>query len=277
MSLFQDKELSVLAIEGVDRFKLLQGLITQDVAPLEAKQKKVIYTAMLSPQGRYLFDFFVLSHEDTLFVVGYNVLQLYTKLLTYQLRLDVQLNMIEAWKVYGDLNSDALLADSLSFQDPRLDGLCHWYITPHDLPTTVDKEAYILRCYNLGVPNTYDLTQDKSIILEWNFEELNGISFKKGCYMGQELMSRTKHVGKIRKRIFSLVLDAEVDPKRIIGEDVMFDDETIGNVLSFLKNKGLAMIRVEKLNNINNKNNLPVAVLGIKGIIKFSGCTRNEG
>lgn len=278
MQLFHDEEQGVLSIAGADRFRFLQGLITQDISLLESKQKDVIYTAMLSPQGRYLFDFFIFSNQDTLYIIGYNLDSLLKKLLPYKLRLDVQIHMLEDWKVFGDLDvEEKQIENTFSFTDPRLGNLCHWYITLDNLPTSVDKEEYVLRCYELGVPNTHDLTQDKSIILEWNFEELNGISFKKGCYMGQELMSRTKHVGEVRKRIFALELGEEFDPSKVIGEEVLMGGQQIGTVQAFFKNKGLAMIRLEKLNNINNKNNIPVIVSGVEGVINFFGYMRNEG
>lgn len=245
--MFLDNNRLVFKVSGADRFKFLQGLITQDISRLESGDVPVIYTALLSPNGRYQFDFFIATATDeALWVVAANADALLSKIKPYKLRLAVEFEVcFETLQVYGSFTP---LAEEgmFCFKDPRHFELPYWVIAEKGLAVHEDYTDYLDCRFGLGVPETQDFEYDRSIILEWGLEQLNGISFTKGCYMGQELMSRTKHVGQVRKRIFPCQFD-DVHGPITIGDDVMFQGNKVGEVKAVHKDLALVLLRTESL------------------------------
>ena len=134
------------------------------------------------------------------------------------------------------------------------------------MPTSCKIDEYIDRCFEFGIANSLDLEKNKTIILEWNFEELNGISFKKGCYMGQELMSRTKHVGEVRKKIFPFESTEDLSAIPLESE-VMVNEEKVGVVKAVFGNRALVMLRLEKLRDLGHIESLHAKIQGIEGTV----------
>lgn len=244
--MFIDPNRKVFYISGTDRFRFFNGLITQDISVLEKGQIPAIYTALLTPNGRYQFDFFVVAMDQALAVVSNDAEALLKRIQPYKLRLDVELQAAsDSVKVYGSLvlpKEDV----QLSFKDPRCQNLGYWVVSKDPLSLTEDYTQYRHRCLGLGIPDSQDLEKDRSIILEWGFEELNGMSFTKGCYMGQELMSRTKHVGQIRKRVLPLQFD-EVHGQVQVGDKVMYQGQEIGDIKAVHDYLALAMLRLDMI------------------------------
>lgn len=242
--MFLDPNRRVLCIEGNDRYRFLNGLITQDIKSLEKGESSAIYTALLSPSGRYQFDFFVVSDQERLWIVAAHGQELLTRIQPYKLRLNVNLiPLFDQTYVYG---SSTFFSEGISFKDPRHPSLGYWCIGDRYLAETTGYKEYTDHRFSLGIPDSQDFEKDRSIILEWGLEELNGISFTKGCYMGQELMSRTKHIGQIRKRLMPCQFETIVEPAKK-GDAVIYDKEVIGEVKATHGNAALVLVRIDML------------------------------
>ncbi|MAN79409.1 MAG: glycine cleavage system protein T [Rhodospirillaceae bacterium] len=262
----------VLALAGDNARTFLQGLISNDINKVTPTQ--AIHAALLTPQGKYLHDFFIVEGaEGTLLLDGERARldDLAKRLKLYKLRAKVTIeDQSEQWRVAalpggagtGVLGSDAGAAQAkdggVLFVDPRLTALGARAILPTDGAEATlsglglragDRASYDVLRLSLGVPDgSRDLIVDKSILLESGFDELNGIDWKKGCYMGQELTARTKYRGLVRKRLLPVEIEGTL-PER--GTPVTLDGKEVGEVRSTIADgtggRGLAMIRLEHL------------------------------
>lgn len=261
--MFLDPARKVFKIAGEDRYRFLQGLITQDINLLAQGTQPAIYSALLTPTGRFLFDFFIVRANNCLYIISNDAEALLKRIQPYKLRLDVNFTpLFDTHKVYGSLT---LVSGELAFQDPRHPEMGYWMITDQTLQSNRAFSEYNHHRFHLGIPESENLEKERSIILEWGFEELNGISFTKGCYMGQELMSRTKHVGQIRKRILPLQFD-ETHSEINIGDTVRYQGEEIGEIKAIYNYLALAMLRLDMIP-IRENSTLPVVVNQDKAII----------
>lgn len=230
---------AVLEISGEDKSAFLQGLITNDIHLVTTE--KAIYATLLTPQGRYLFDFFIIEKGDS-YLLDYEASrreELIKKLSLYKLRSRITLTPRPDFHVY------AVWGEPLpgSFSDPRLPELGNRFLGNIQDNTSV--EDYDLHRIKLGVPEGgCELTPEKSIILEFGLDELNAISWTKGCYVGQELTARTKHMGELRKRLFPVEILGET---HLLGTEVLQGEESVGVLLTHQKSFGLALLRVEAL------------------------------
>lgn len=183
----------MIKITGADRLSFLQGLITQDINLLT--DDTIVYSAMLTPQGKYLFDFFI-SQQDEAICLECHSMQapdLYKKLKMHKLRSDVQVELIEKIPVYA-------LCEH-GYDDPR-----HTDMGKRSYTAVEGEEqpynTYVQKSISLAIPDCFhDLEAGRSTPFEGNLDRLNAISFTKGCYMGQELVSRIHHRGLIKKRL----------------------------------------------------------------------------
>ena len=218
---------AVLAISGPQARDFLQGLVTNDIVNGLAPGIG-LYTALLSPQGKILFDFFVTEGDGALLLdVARDARDaLLKKLKMYRLRTPVEIEAREQLGIYVDLkghpdNRLASYADrAVTFADPRLvdsKGLGNRSIgaraeMPANLPSA---RAYHQHRLELGVPEAEDFGFEKIFALDAGLAELNGVSFTKGCYIGQELTSRMKHRATSRKRILTVERDVEDEGDRV--------------------------------------------------------------
>jgi folate-binding protein YgfZ len=234
---------SLLEISGCDSFKFLQNLITNDLS-----KNDYCYSYMLSNQGKYLFDFFVFKDSQERFIVDINNNQLSlfkNKLLLYKLRANVTFGDLDNYNVI--YSSDIPSFPSLiSAKDPRSDLLGFRSIVASDIPESMVTGLYLKDKYDIAIPDGYtDLIFDRSIPLEYGAEELTGISYNKGCYVGQEVMSRTKYQGVIRKKIFHLFSDSDLGHLSK-NDTINIGDVNIGLICSVHQNNAIALIREEK-------------------------------
>ena len=263
---FKNLKMKFLTISGKDRFTFLQGLISNDLKKIE--KKKLIYTSFLSPQGRFLFDFFIC--EDTeMYLIECDVKfieELKTKLMIYKLRSDVKINYYQEVNTFLINKSCAKVVqtikknfDLLTFEDPRpTTSLFRIYTKNTNFKkinenlrfSEITKIEYEKSRIKNSIPDfSIDAAQNKSLLLELRFDELNGIDWDKGCYMGQELTARTKYRGKIRKKLYGIK-----SQNKISGNEIKFDDKVIGVVTSFSDNSGIAIINTEIVEDkINHK------------------------
>ena len=223
----------VLELTGADRVKFLDGLITNDVA--KAKDG-IIYAALLTPQGKYLFDFFVIGRPDGLWidVAAPQAPALAQRLNMYRLRADVQIAQtdIVVSRGVGPMPKGA-------FADPRHPEMGWRHYGETDINEDID---WIARRIALGVPAAgQELTPD-SYILEMGFERLNGVDFRKGCFVGQEIVARMKHKTVLKKGLAQVTVTGDVAP----GTAVTADNRPVGTLHTHKDGLGLAYLRFDR-------------------------------
>ncbi len=246
---------SVIAVSGPDRAEFLQGLISNDTKKVGPGQ--AIWAALLTPQGRFLNDMFVVEDGAATFLLETErdrAAALAKKLKMYTLRSQVAIEdrgaAMEVAVVFGPGTDTALtVAGVTAFIDPRLPALGVRVLVPVGQAATrlglpkaplADYEALRLR---LGVPDgSRDLPVEKALLLESGFDELHGIDWQKGCYMGQELTARTKYRGLVRRRLFPVKVEGALPAP---GSPVQRDGKEVGEIRSGLGDRALAMLQLE--------------------------------
>ncbi|SFC03711.1 YgfZ/GcvT domain-containing protein [Tropicimonas isoalkanivorans] len=226
---------SVLAIGGGDREHFLQGLVTNDVAKLA---HGAVYAALLTPQGKYLADFFLIPNGERILldVAEPMAAGLAKRLTMYRLRADVT---IEA----TDLNVLRGVGDApdVAFADPRHPSLGWRLYTPStgDAPATDWDALRVSAC----VPESgIELIPDDSYILECGFERLNGVDFHKGCYVGQEVTARMKHKTELRKGLVTVAVDGSAP----VGSEIVSGEVAVGRLYTQSQGHGLAHLRFDR-------------------------------
>jgi len=263
------KNRGIIAISGEESVSFLQGLVSNDVTKVANEQ--AIYAAFLTPQGKLLFDFFIFRDGDRLLLdcEADRADDLMRRLNMFKLRTKVSLeNATEEYRVIALIGEDALatlgldsdpglakpLDGGVVFVDPRLSALGARAILPRDQADTApflndfaetENDAYDLLRLELGIPDgARDLIVEKSLLMENGFDELNGIDWNKGCYMGQETTARTKHRGLVKKRLMPVRVDG---PLPAAGTPVFSGNKEIGEMRSGRDGLALALIRLEAL------------------------------
>lgn len=190
----------------------MQGLLTCDVTRIPC------YGAMLSPNGRFLYDFFVVSENNHWLIEypGEYETEILKKFKLYRLKSDIQIDgdSRSVYAVWGeDLNFSEVDKSSPLYVDPRHSDLGFRLYSNQEMSCT-SFLGYEDHRIALGIPSMpHDLIHGKSIILECNFVEMKAVSFTKGCYIGQELISRTHHTGVIRKKLIPIkIRDKQLKP-----------------------------------------------------------------
>jgi tRNA-modifying protein YgfZ len=234
----------VIEVSGEDRVTFLQGLLSNDVT--QAMPGKAIWTALLTPQGKYLADFFIFAESDRLLLdcESAQVPKLIQCLSRFRLRSKVTLRATEEFQVYAAWDA-APAVDALSASDPRLPNAGWRLLSTAPLPTTalpIDWDRHRLA---LGLPDgTRDLEPEKTVLLEAGFDELHGISWTKGCYMGQELTARTKYRGLVKRRLIPVMIAGDLPAP---GTPVTRNGTDVGTMRSGRDQIGLALLRIEAL------------------------------
>src|SRR4051794_14521181 len=266
-SFTQLPERGILAVSGPDRRSFLQGLVSNDVEKLAAD--RAVYTALLTPQGKYLHDFIMVEQGETIWLdaEAARLADLRRRLSMYRLRAKVEIAERPGLGVAAVFGEGALPAlglpdepgavrqrqEEITLVDPRLaklgariiaDQLRLACLAETGL-TEVGFAAYDRHRLALGVPDgTRDLVPEKSILLESGFDELNGVDWRKGCYVGQELTARTKYRGLIKKRLFPVRIDG---PSPEPGAILMLDGKEAGEMRSAHDGIGLALLRLDAM------------------------------
>jgi len=232
---------AVLSVTGKDRVAVLNGLVSNDVSL--AAPGRAVWAALLTPQGKYVADFFIFADSDQLLLEceAAQCDMLAQKLARYRLRADMNiapsdLAVYAAWG--GDVPAASIVAP-----DPRLEAAGWRALAPADLPVSAEFHAYDLHRLRLGLPDgTRDLELDKTLLLEAGFDELHGISWTKGCYLGQELTARTRYRGLLKRRLLPVEADS---PLPAPGTIVMAGEREAGVLRSVIGAEGLALLRID--------------------------------
>ena len=275
----------LLYINGEETKKFLQNIITNNIE--NVSENRSCFSALLTPQGKYLYDFIIIKHKSGFFLDCEKEIidDLYKQLNLYKLRSKVEILNLSNEFVVASLNKEKFLeiesskneeGFTIKFRedpillDPRskelgarlIINLEKLYLSLKKLGLEVsDVNEYYNLSHELGIPqiDTRNL-QDKIFGIECNFEELNGIDFRKGCYVGQENTARIKLKDKLNKRLFAIkVLDGELN-----SEEITFENKNIGKLLINNKNP-FALLKLEN-KKFNFDANLKCGDANIKAI-----------
>jgi folate-binding protein YgfZ len=198
----QLKNRHVISIMGKDKNNFLQGIITQDINLI--KKNHLLYSFILSNKGRILFDIFLFEDDNKIFIETERPEELIKLFSNYKLRSDIEF-LLTNTNVYATEHLEE--NNHGSFCDPRHENMLHRFYTLENKDQRVTEEAYNALRLSLNIPEgSFDFGIDKTWALEWNIAD-KGISFTKGCYIGQEITSRTKQPGILKKT--ACVVDME--------------------------------------------------------------------
>ena len=239
------KDRAVIALEGGEARDFLQGLITNDIGQLAPQTG--LYAALLTPQGKILFDFLVTEGDGAVLLdcPADRAEALAKRLTMYRLRAKIGITIRPQLAVYAGLTGRPA-ERAVTFPDPRLAALGPRSIgASAEMPDFLEgPAAYHAERLVLGVPEGADFGSDKIFALDAGLDELHGVAFDKGCYVGQELTARMKHRGTARKRILSVKADAMLPPA---GTAITSAAMELGEIISTYGNKGFALVRLDRL------------------------------
>jgi hypothetical protein len=264
---------SLILVDGPDRKAFLQGLVSADVN--RAGAERAVYGAFLTPQGRFLHDFFLAERGEALLIEAEDTRRadFIKRLGMYRLRSKVAIAPFDGLAVYGLLGDSVAaalglpdeagaagpFAGGLVMVDPRLPaaGLRAWLPRGADDALAAagfvraDKTVWDVHRMRLGLPDgSRDMTPQKTLLLEGGFAELNGIDWQKGCFLGQELTARTRYRGLVKKRLLPVAIEGEAPEP---GTPLLLGDAQVGELCSRAGSIGLAMIRLEAVEQLNRQ------------------------
>jgi folate-binding protein YgfZ len=225
---------TILEITGADRFDFLQGLVTNDVPRSEGA---LTYAALLTPQGKYIADFFLAVRGEAILLDVASALApaLSQRLNMYKLRADVQIapSALHVTRGLGPAPEGAL-------PDPRHEAL-GWRLYSEDAGGEAQTDWTALRVAHC-IPETGIELTPETYILEAGFERLNGVDFKKGCYVGQEVTARMKHKTELRKGLACVKVEGEAEP----GTEITADGKPAGVLHSRSGERAIAYLRFDR-------------------------------
>jgi folate-binding protein YgfZ len=260
-------ERGLLVVAGEERVGFLQGLVSNDVA--KVGEARAIHAALLTAQGRYLHDFFIAAAGEMLVLdcEAARLPDLQRRLGLFRLRAKVTIAPDTAdravFAAFGEGAAAGLglpdeagaaipFAGGTAFVDPRLAALGVRLVAPREAAAKALRDAGFapaafadwdrLRLL-LGVPDgSRDLPVEKAILLESGFDELNGVDWKKGCYIGQELTARTKYRGLVKKRLMPVAIEGAIPA---LGTIIRMGDAEAGELRSGRDGIALALLRLD--------------------------------
>ena len=226
----------IVTLGGKDALPFLQGLVSNDVLPL-GKRPGLVWAALLTPQGKYLADFFVGNDGQRLVLDLPEALADSTlrRLGMYRLRADVSLTQSD-WVVTRGLGD----APAGALSDPRHPALGWRLYGAERAQAVVDWDA--IRVAHLIPESGIELIPDHSYLLECGFERLHGVDFRKGCYVGQEVTARMKHKTALRKGL-ALV---EVSGSAPVGTPILAEGREMGRLFTQAGGQAIAHLRLDK-------------------------------
>jgi len=249
------KDRDIISVSGNDSASFLQNVITNDINKLN--ESNSLYSALLTPQGKYLYDFFILKHEKNYLIdcESETTENLLSCLQKYKLNANIEFKNITsdnsvaiiAYEKFQQIKKNDVV--DIVFSDPRTNLMGARIISKLEklnlaikklgLKLT-DQEQYFETAHALGLPiKGLKKLQNQIFVLELNFEEEKGVDFKKGCYIGQENTSRMKLGNKLRRRLFPLKTSNELKD----GSEIFFKNEVIGKVM-ISKPKAFGLIKL---------------------------------
>ena len=225
---------AVISLEGRDKLLFLNNILSNDISAIS--DNKLMYALMLSPQGKYLSDFFIHENNDTFYLdipsdIAENVTK---KLNVYKLRSDV---------IIKQTNKNVYFSDTYienAYEDPRLKNL-GFRLYAEEIKGIEFGFDYKSHAISHVIPeHGAELLPDKTFPLEVGMDHINAINFKKGCYVGQEVTARTKYRGVVRKAMYNVLADFDLKDGDIILNGQAHE---IGKITRSLNKPGNSIIR----------------------------------
>ncbi len=234
---------AVIEVSGEDRVSFLQGLVSNDVA--EAAPGRAVWAALLTPQGKWLADFFILADGARLLLdcEAGQAAPLAQRLIRFRLRAKVAVQPVplQVYAGWGEMAPEA----GIAAPDPRIPEAGWRVLSEAKLPAEGTAEDWDRHRLALGLPDgSRDMEAEKTTLLEAGFDELHGVSWTKGCYMGQELTARTKYRGLVKRRLVPARIDGPVPPP---GTPVLRAGVEVGAMRSAVAGLGLALLRLDAI------------------------------
>lgn len=261
----------LVKLSGADVVPFLQGLVTNDVSLVSVTQS--VYAWFLTPQGKYLYDLIISRSGDDWYIEldKHRLDEFVQRLSLYVLRSQVEIapvhekQIVALWVLTQQENYPLAEALDLPFVqgatkettlwmaiiDPRCATLgARLYMDHSNTERLADclgvhlvpEEQYEYHRLSMGIPESaQELLVDKSIPLECGLEDLNGVNWHKGCYIGQELTARTKYRGLVRKRLFPFVLSGPVG----LDDPILMEEKEVGRWYALRHDRGMGLLRLE--------------------------------
>ena len=280
MYYYKLKKKSIICIEGKDATSFIQGIITNNTNKL--KINRVIYSTLLSPQGKLLHDFFLFKDMEKIYLDApkYNINKLKEKLNLYKLNRDISISekKIYSYFLFFGKSTNKMLGLSKKlgelkkvnsakiFNDPRNINLgsriiCNNKKDENKVIQIIKNKKIVLnsqeyekqRILNCVPDIEKDNLYNKAYLLQYNFENLHSICWKKGCFVGQEVTIKMKKKGSLKKKLYvvkSLTKNLN-SPK-----EIKFKNQLIGTTTSHCKNIALAIVQIDKIKNIKKEKNI---------------------
>jgi len=225
-----DRTVFKLSGEGVGDW--LAGLVTNSL------DNNVTFAALLTPQGKIIADFFIYRDGDAFLLETATKFAetVHKRLRMYRLRAPIEITETDL-KIFAVWDKD----DLSGYRDPRHGSLGHRIVTDESLTGSGDYNAHRL---SLGVPDSeWDFESAKVFPADADMDLLNGVNFSKGCFVGQEVVSRMKRMTTVKKRMRSIIFEGDAKA----GDRILAGERVIGDVLSICGKMGMAMIRLDRL------------------------------
>lgn len=226
------KDYTIFEVQGKDAITMMNNLSTNLIQ--KYNKKNMIYSCILTPNGRFMYDYFFIENGLNSFVaVNKNFADGFISYIN-MFKMDAEVTFLSTNLL---LNWSKNLED---YQDPRNPLIGFWSIVKNS--DNDDSQTYHFHRMNLKIADGYyDLTQKESVILDYGFDNLNAINYTKGCYLGQELIARTHHTGVIRKNVYHFKCTKLLTK----GTDILQDNRKVGKVLGGFVDNYLALIKFD--------------------------------
>ena len=245
-------------ISGKDSKAFIQNLITNDIQ--KCSNGSIIYSCLLTPQGKFLADFFIFNINKNYFFETNEKFydNLISRLKIYKLRSDIQIEEVNNYYSYSIFNINYEVDYTILLNDPRNSNLGKKLILNNKIKISDSniEEISEIEYHEILIENTtpyspLDILENKSLLLENNFDNLNAIDWDKGCYVGQEITARMKYRGLLKKKLYPLKLKTG---SVLVGDELIINNEKIGKIISKANSNIFASLNINFVNELKNNN-----------------------
>ena len=255
---FNHKNSRFFKVTGEDSITFIQNLITNDIN--KCKNNDIVYSCLLTPQGKFLADFFIFKNDDSFYFETDKKYykNLINKLNIYKLRSNIDIKEVENIFSYSIFNFSYNFDSLVQNNDPRNLSLGKKVIlsnkillNDNNLKQINENEYHEILIKNSTPYSHLDMVENKSLLLENNFDNINAIDWDKGCYVGQEITARMKYRSLLKKKIYPMkIIKGDIS----IGNELIIDGKKIGYIVSKANSYIFALLNIEFVN-ILVKNN----------------------
>ena len=236
---------AVIEVSGEDRVTFLQGLVSHDVTLVAPG--RAVFAALLTPQGKWLADFFILSDGERLLLdtEAAEAESMVQRLVRFRLRAKVALRVAPEFAVHAAWGGAPAPERTTAAPDPRAAAAGLRILATAPVATDAGPDDWDAHRLALGLPEAADMEPGQTVLLEAGFDALDGISWTKGCYMGQELTARTRYRGLLKRRLVPVSVEGALPPRGTPILDAEGADQ--GEMRSGRGAQAIALLRIAAL------------------------------